>query len=211
MYTIWTQYTNCILICIHKIYNSQFYSAIPEQTDLPPLTRRKPMSKKTVVLLAALVFVMGATMVFAQEDLPVPKERYLIAFSNGEMSNSWRWAFVDSMQAWANKFRKVGPGIEFIWTNGDADAAKQLMDADTLLAQQPDILILSPFQDEPLDPIIDMATEAGVPLMVIDRALVREPGEGTYFTNITQNFAFSGMHQAMYALEHGNVSKLCHK
>ncbi|MBD3325862.1 substrate-binding domain-containing protein [candidate division KSB3 bacterium] len=159
------------------------------------------MSKKTVILIVACLFMMGVTTVFAQEDLPVPDERYLIAFSNGEMSNSWRWAFVDSMQEWANKFRKLGPGIEFIWTNGDADAAKQLMDADTLLAQQPDILILSPFQDEPLDPIIDMATEADVPLMVIDRALVREPGVGTYFTNITQNFAFSGMHQAMYALE----------
>ena len=39
-------------------------------------------------------------------------------------------------------------------------------------------------------------------LWLLDRSLVRKPGEGTYFTNITQNFAFSGMYQAMYALEY---------
>jgi ABC-type sugar transport system substrate-binding protein len=45
-----------------------------------------------------------------------------------------------------------------------------------------------------------MATEANVPLMVIDRTLVRKPGTGTYITNLTQNFAFTGMYQAQYIL-----------
>jgi ribose transport system substrate-binding protein len=150
------------------------------------------------------VFIFGiVTGAIAQEyeELPVPNERYLIAFSNGEMSNEWRWAFVDSMQEWANKFRKLGPGIEYVWTNAGNDSAKQLMDVENLLAMNPSVLIVSPNQDEPLDPIIDMASDAGVPLMVIDRSLVRKPGIGTYFTNITQNYAMSGAYQAVYALE----------
>jgi len=151
----------------------------------------------TVLLLFGLVFSVMAQ----DEELSVPKEKYLIAFSNGEMSNSWRWAFVDSMQAWANEFRKLGPGIDYVWTNAGNDSAKQLMDVENLLAMDPDILILSPNQDEPLDSVIDMATEAGVPLIVVDRSLVRKPGIGTYITNITQNYAMSGAYQAVYALE----------
>ncbi|MBN9010998.1 MAG: substrate-binding domain-containing protein, partial [Rhizobiales bacterium] len=72
----------------------------------------------------------------------------------------------------------------------------------TLLAQKPDMLILSPNQSVPLDPVIDMATKANVPLMVIDRSLERKPPTGTYVLNITQNYAISGMTMAYYALEH---------
>ena len=172
---------------------------------------RRLLCMVVILVTAALVFAGGqgesgaeAEAEVSEEmasDLPVPKEEYVIAFSNGEMSNSWRWAFVDSMNEWANRFKDVGPGIDFRWTNANADATKQLMDCENLISQQPDALIMSPYQDEPLDPVIDIATEAGVPLFVVDRALVRQPPVGTYVTNITQNFAFSGMYQAMYGLE----------
>jgi len=160
-------------------------------------------SKLVIGLLVLLGLLVSQLLALAQteEQLPIPKRRYLIAFSNGEMTNPWRWAFVDSMEEWAYKFKNLGPGIDYIWTNAGNDSARQLMDCETLLAMQPDILIVSPNQDEPLDPVIDMATAAGVPLMIIDRSLVREPPVGTYFVNITQNYAMSGAYQAVYALE----------
>ena len=158
------------------------------------------MKRKGFLLLVLFTVICLSFSVIAQDELPVPKERYTIAFSNGEMSNSWRWAFVDSMQQWANKYKKLGAGIDYVWTNAGNDSAKQLMDVENLLAMAPDILILSPNQDEPLDPVIDMATESGVPLIVVDRSLVREPGRGTYITNITQNYAMSGAYQAVYVL-----------
>jgi ABC-type sugar transport system substrate-binding protein len=139
---------------------------------------------------------------FAAEDLPVPKKHYLIAFSNGDMNNSWRAAFVNSMEQWAGKFKAAGPGVDYVWTNSAGDSAKQLQDCQTLLAQKPNILILSPNQATPLDPVIDMATKANVPLIVIDRSLIRKPPVGTYFLNITQNYAFSGMTMAAYALDY---------
>ncbi|MCR4425077.1 MAG: substrate-binding domain-containing protein [Firmicutes bacterium] len=160
------------------------------------------MKRWAVVAVACLlVFGMVLGTLAASENLPVPKKRYRIGFSNGEMSNSWRWAFVDSMQEWAHKFRNIGPGIDYVWTNAGNDSAKQLMDCENLLAMGVDILIVSPNQDEPLDPVIDMCTAAGVPLIVIDRSLVRQPGVGTYVANITQNYALSGAYQAAYALE----------
>ena len=71
-----------------------------------------------------------------------------------------------------------------------------------MLAQKPNILILSPNQATPLDPVIDMATKANIPLIVIDRSLIRKPPVGTYVLNITQNYAISGMTMAAYAIEY---------
>lgn len=156
---------------------------------------------KRAVVLCVMLCLLGTVLAFGQaENLPIPKRHYTIAFSNGDMNNSWRYAFVNSMEQWAYKFKQLGAGIDYVWTNSAGDSAKQLQDCQTLLAQKPDILIVSPNQAEPLDPVIDMATKANVPLIVIDRSLVRKPVVGTYFLNITQNYAFSGMTQAAYAL-----------
>ena len=152
--------------------------------------------------MAAMAVAFASTPSVAADNLPVPKKHYLIAFSNGDMNNSWRYAFVNSMEQWAYKFKELGEGIDYVWTNSAGDSAKQLQDAQTLLSQKPDMLILSPNQSTPLDPVIDMATKANVPLMVIDRSLDRKPGTGTYFLNITQNYAFSGMTMAAYALDY---------
>jgi ABC-type sugar transport system substrate-binding protein len=156
-------------------------------------------------LTAATAIALGLStgLSFSEDSTqPVPNKHYVIAFSNGDMNNSWRAAFVDSMNQWGEKFKSVGPGIDYVWTNSAGDSAKQLQDSQTLLAQKPDMLILSPNQSTPLDPVIDMATKANVPLMVIDRSLDRKPPVGTYVLNITQNYAISGMTMAAYAVEY---------
>ncbi len=172
----------------------------------------KSVSRRTLGLAiaaapAALTFYRRDSLAAAAEtsaaaNLPVPKKHYVIAFSNGDMNNAWRYAFVTSMQQWGEKYKNIGPGVKYVWTNSAGDSAKQLQDCETLLAQKPDILILSPNQAAPLDPVIDMATKAQVPLIVIDRSLVRKPPIGTYFLNITQNYAFSGMTMAAYAVDY---------
>ena len=152
----------------------------------------------------AIVLGLSSTPSQAADDSSqlVPKKHYLIAFSNGDMNNSWRAAFVNSMEQWGTKYKNAGPGVDYVWTNSAGDSAKQLQDSQTLLAQKPDMLILSPNQATPLDPVIDMATKANVPLMVIDRSLIRKPPVGTYVLNITQNYGISGMTMAAYALDH---------
>jgi ABC-type sugar transport system substrate-binding protein len=162
----------------------------------------KAVSRLSVAAAIVLGLSIGPSLAADDSSQPVPKRHYLIAFSNGDMNNSWRAAFVNSMKEWAGKFKDKGPGVDYVWTNSAGDSAKQLQDSQTLLAQKPDMLILSPNQSTPLDPVIDMATKANVPLMVIDRSLDRKPPVGTYVLNITQNYAISGMTMAAYALEH---------
>jgi len=167
-----------------------------------PNRRRFLHGAAALGVAGALPAIRTPSAFAADSDLPVPKQHYLIAFSNGDMNNSWRAAFVNSMEQWGKKFKSVGPGVDYVWTNSAGDSAKQLQDCQTLLAQKPSILILSPNQAQPLDPVIDMATKANVPLVVIDRALIRKPPTGTYVLNITQNYGVSGMTMAAYALDH---------
>src|SRR3984885_11787228 len=157
---------------------------------------------KLSVAAAAIALGLSTPSIAADNSQPEPKQHYLIAFSNGDMNNSWRAAFVNSMEQWGNKFKSVGAGVDYVWTNSAGDSAKQLQDSQTLLAQKPNMLILSPNQAQPLDPVIDMATKANVPLVVIDRALIRKPPTGTYVLNITQNYGVSGMTMYAYALYH---------
>jgi ABC-type sugar transport system substrate-binding protein len=179
-------------------------SNLTAQTKLALHRRRFLHGAAALGVAGALPAIRTPSAFAADSDLPVPKQHYLIAFSNGDMNNSWRAAFVNSMEQWGKKFKSVGPGVDYVWTNSAGDSAKQLQDCQTLLAQKPSILILSPNQAQPLDPVIDMATKANVPLVVIDRALIRKPPLGMYVLNITQNYGVSGMTMAAYALDHLN-------
>lgn len=128
--------------------------------------------------------------------ITTPNRRYKIVFSNGEMADPWRWSFVQDMENWSKKYRDLGAGIDFIWTNALSDSAKQLADVEVLLAMQPDALILSPYESAPLDPAFDKCEQAGVPLFCIDREISRRPGTGRYVQAIIQDWFYSGRARA---------------
>ena len=105
----------------------------------------------------------------------VPKKQYVIAFSNGDMSNAWRHAFVQDVTSFGQKYAERF-GIRFIWANAHANSSQQLKDVRNLLAQQPDLLIVSPNESAALTVIDQWCAQAGVPLICIDRGLDTEPG-----------------------------------
>src|SRR5690606_19714674 len=110
-----------------------------------------------MVLAAALM--VPATPVFSQS-------KGLVVFSQAGMENEWRVMNTKNME---KTFKDAG--YDFVWTNADSDPAKQLADIEDLLARQPALLIVAPIEYEPLAPVPDMAKEANVPLIVVDRAL----------------------------------------
>jgi ribose transport system substrate-binding protein len=113
----------------------------------------------------------------------IPEKKYKIAFSNGDMANDWRASFFNSMVA-GGEYLNEQFGIEFIYANSGADSAKQLQDIQSMLAQQPDILLFSPNESAPLTPVADMCEELGIPFITVDRAIDAVVGEGMYLSNI---------------------------
>ncbi|MCD7736934.1 MAG: substrate-binding domain-containing protein [Lachnospiraceae bacterium] len=127
---------------------------------------------------------------FTEEQLPgvpyvgaVPTKKYKIAFSNGDMQDSWRAAFYDDMIE-SLEYLSEEFGIEYITANSGADSAKQIEDIRSLLAQEPDILLFSPNESAPLAVVADMCEEAGVPFITIDRSIDATVGEGMYIADI---------------------------
>lgn len=111
----------------------------------------------------------------------------LIAYSQAGMENEWRAMNTKEMEKAARQ-----AGYDFVWTNANSDPAKQLADVESLLAQKPDLLVIAPLEYEALAPVPEMAKKAGVPLIVVDRALKGEPGTDNYLVLLTTDFVDTG-------------------
>jgi ABC-type sugar transport system substrate-binding protein len=74
-------------------------SNLTAQTKLA-LHRRRFLQGAAALGVAGALPAIWTPSAFAadSDNLPVPKQHYLIAFSNGDMNNSWRAAFVNSME-----------------------------------------------------------------------------------------------------------------
>jgi ribose transport system substrate-binding protein len=112
----------------------------------------------------------------------------LVAFSQAGMENEWRAMNTKEMEEAVR-----AAGYDFVWTNANSDPAKQLADVESLLAQNPVLLVIAPLEFEALAPVPEMAEAAGVPLIVVDRALKGEPGTGNYLVLLTTDFVDTGV------------------
>jgi ribose transport system substrate-binding protein len=134
------------------------------------------------------LWATGAAVLVAVGSGPAhAANKGLVAFSQEGMENEWRVVDTRDME---QTFRKAG--YDFVWTNANSDPGKQLADVEDLLARRPVLLIVAPIEYEPLAPVPMLATEAGVPLIVVDRALPGQPGKGQWLAMLTTNFVDTG-------------------
>lgn len=115
-------------------------------------------------------------------------EKCTIAYSQGSLSGEWRAENSRDMKAAVEK-----AGCSFIQASANDDVAKQLQDVNDLLAKKPTLLVVAPVQSEPLAPIPGLAQAAGVPLIVVDRAIPGSPGTGAWKSFITIDFIETGV------------------
>jgi ribose transport system substrate-binding protein len=118
---------------------------------------------------------------------PAGETKGLIAFAQAGMENEWRTMNTKEMEQAVRD-----AGYDFVWTNANSDPAKQLADVESLLAQKPALLVIAPLEYEALAPVPEMAKAAGVPLIVVDRALKGEPGIDNYLVLLTTDFVDTG-------------------
>ena len=136
--------------------------------------------KLLYAIAVAGALIMGASQAFAES-------KGLVAFSQAGMENEWRVMDTKNME---KTFKDAG--YDFVWTNANADPAKQLSDIEDLLARKPVLLVVAPIEYEPLAPVPDMADKAGIPLIVVDRALPGTPGKGQWLALLTTDFVDTG-------------------
>ena len=127
-----------------------------------------------------------------------PKDSYTVGFSQVGSNNPRRLGETASMQ---ETFE--GAGHTLITTDANEDTAKQLADIDTIIAQQPDIMIFPPRESEALAPKVLEIKEAGIPVILIDRDVdhsIAKPGED-YVTFIGSDFVDQGRRAAEWLVQ----------
>jgi ribose transport system substrate-binding protein len=107
----------------------------------------------------------------AAQDGPVK-----IAFSAPGADHGWMAAITENARAEADELGDV----ELIAAEGVTDSAAQADQVETLLGQDPDVLVMLPNEGDALTPVAQKATQQGIPVVVVDRAL-SEPGASRAF------------------------------
>ena len=65
------------------------------------------------------------------------------------------------------------PNVTFIYKQADGDSRKQIGQVKQLLAENIDLLIISPNEAEPLTAVVEEAYNKGIPVIVIDRKMAK--------------------------------------
>ncbi len=125
------------------------------------------MIKKIVSLLLVLGLVCGLA-VCAQA------EGYKIGFANASVSNSWRVKMREMLMDAAKEL-----GVEIIETDAHDDASTMIGNIETLLQQDLDAILITPCTEDGVNAGIEMAYEAGIPVIIFDRVCSTE--EYTHF------------------------------
>src|SRR5215203_4644480 len=119
-------------------------------------------------------------------------EDAVVGFSQSEKEvNPFRIAETESIRSEANK-RNIK---ELVYTNANSQAPKQLSDIRDMIAQDVDAIIVAPLLEEGLDPALNAAKQAKVPVFLIDRETAGTPCED-YITFMGSNFLEQGKRAA---------------
>lgn len=89
-----------------------------------------------------------------------------VGFSQGTMNHPWRIAMVEVNRQYA---KENFADLELIVTDGNNDAAKQVADVESLIAQGIQVLVISPLTEQALTPVVRDAMAAGIPVLTLDR------------------------------------------
>lgn len=103
---------------------------------------------------------------------------YVIGFSNVSVANSFRVQLVEEVKYWAAQHPDVVS--KFIVTDAGGDANKQIADMEDLISQNVDALIVAPASDTALNPTIDKAVAAGIPVIVVNSGTTSTAVSGTF-------------------------------
>lgn len=147
------------------------------------------LRRATAVAVVSLVAVSAITACGrgASGTKAAGDSKCVVAYSQGSLTGEWR---VENSRDMKDEVTKGG--CSFIQADANNDPAKQLQDVNDLLSKKPSLLVVSPVQSEPLATVPALAQSAGVPMIVVDRALPGDPGTGEYKALMTTDFVQTG-------------------
>ena len=115
-------------------------------------------------LFALLVFISLAVAGFAQPA----KRTYTIGMSQCNLGEPWRV----QMNADIRSAAAQHPELKVVFNDAQNDTLKQRAQVEEFVSAKVDLLIISPKEAQPLTEPVARAFEAGIPVIVLDRAIL---------------------------------------
>jgi ribose transport system substrate-binding protein len=125
-------------------------------------------------------------------------ESATFGFAQTENNNPWRIAQTESMRNAAEE-----NGVELIVTDAQSNTPKQVSDIQDMVAQGVDVLFIPPREEQGLEPALQSAREAGVPVFLVDREANAEICED-YIGFMGSNFIQQGERAAEWLVQATN-------
>ncbi len=139
-----------------------------------------------MILLVTLALIFSGCKQGGQGAGQNPGGAKTVGFSQMENDGPWRIAETKSMKDEAAK-----RGYELIVTDAQGQTSKQVSDVEDLIARRVSAIFLAPREFEGLEPALQAAKEAKIPVFLIDREAAGKVGED-YVTFIGSNFVEEG-------------------
>jgi ribose transport system substrate-binding protein len=118
----------------------------------------------------AAAAVLALALAAAAPPRRAAADPYLIGFSQLAFTDPWRVALNAQLAAEARRH----PELRLVIADGQRDDAKQVADVERFIQQRVDLLIISPNESAPLTAVVKRAYDAGIPVIVLDRAVLGE-------------------------------------
>ncbi|MHC4405736.1 MAG: substrate-binding domain-containing protein, partial [Planctomycetota bacterium] len=96
--------------------------------------------------------------------------KFTIGMSQSNLAEPWRAQMNEDLEKAAAKH----PEIKVIYKNAEQDSLKQQAHVREFIERGVDVLIISPNEAAPLTAPVEEAMEAGIPVIVLDRAILSE-------------------------------------
>lgn len=119
------------------------------------------------------------------------QKRHVIGLSQCMLDDAWREAMINDMRIEASNYDDV----EFIIKDAQNNNETQIQQIRDLIRQKVDVLIISPYQSEPITAVAEEAYRAGIPTIITDRKV-----------NTDQYTSFVGANNYEIGLAAGNYA-----
>ena len=150
--------------------------------------KRREFSTRVSALAGAILFAgtMISTVAQAQDD-------YVIGFSQVTTVEPWRVQFNKDLRAEA----ELHSNVELLISDANDRTEKQVADVENFIRQEVDAILISPKEAAGLTGVVEQATDAGIPVFVLDRNVETDK----YVQWIGGDNALIGVAAGQFALE----------
>lgn len=131
--------------------------------------KKYPINKSKLNYVVWYCIVIAALFLVSACSKTGNNEVLKIGFSQCTMADEWRKQMVQEMEREAALYNNID--IQIFLKDAQNNSQKQKKDIEKLIAQEVDILIISPNQSDPLVETIELANKSGIPIVIIDRII----------------------------------------